>query len=201
MYQDPVLVTAPTVEPLTLTEAKAHAQIEYTNEDTQVPRWIRAARNHIEGRTGRALITSTWDMWLDCFPREREIRLPKGKLQSVSYIKYYDTANVEYTFSSSLYHVATKREPGAVVLAYGQSWPSVTLRTAEAVVIRFVCGFGNTADDVPEEVKQAMCLIIKHFADNRGEVVIGNNASADTKRIEMGVESLLACSDAYPLHL
>jgi uncharacterized phiE125 gp8 family phage protein len=200
MYREPVLVTAPAEEPLTLAEAKLHAQIEYTNEDTLVTRWIETSRRHVEGRTGRALITSTWDLWLDRFPCEYEIRLPKGKLQSVTYIKYYDTANAEYTVSSSTYHVATKREPGAVVLAYGQSWPSATLRTAEAVVIRFVCGFGD-ADDVPAGAKQAMCLLIKHFADNRGEVVIGNNASAETKRIEMGVESLLACSDAYPLHL
>jgi uncharacterized phiE125 gp8 family phage protein len=177
-----------------------HAKIDYDDEDVLLTRWIRAARNYIEQRTGRALVTSTWDLWLDCFPRGCEIRLPKGKLQSVAYVKYYDTDGTEYTLDPSAYHVATKREPGAVVLAYGQIWPSATLRTAEAVVVRFTCGFGS-ASDVPDEVKQAMCLLISHFDALRSDVVLGTGSSAETRRIEMGVEALLACSEAYPLKM
>ena len=53
-------------------------------EDTILSALITAARQQIEAITNRALITQTWDAWLDEFPNEDFIPLPFGKLQSVT---------------------------------------------------------------------------------------------------------------------
>ena len=52
-------------------------------------------------------------------------------------------------------------------MKYSQTWPSETLRTSDAILIRYIAGYGATAASVPEEVKLAMLMMIGHFYENR----------------------------------
>lgn len=54
------LVAPPTVEPVSVAEAKVQAIIEHDEHDDMVSRLIMAARQEAEQITGRALITQTW---------------------------------------------------------------------------------------------------------------------------------------------
>ena len=54
-----VMTTGPVVEPLTLTEAKAHLRVDSTVEDPLISSLITAARQHIETTLTIALITQT----------------------------------------------------------------------------------------------------------------------------------------------
>lgn len=182
-----VLVTAPAVEPITLTEAKSHLRVDITDDDALITALIIAAREYCEGFQNRACITQTWDLWLDSFPSEDYIRIPLPPLQSVASVKYYGTDNAEYTMAAADYFVDNKSEPGRLVLAYGKSWPSVALRPANGVVVRFVAGYGGTAANVPQKVKQAMLLLIGHWYANREAVLTGSIS----KEIEFAVNSLL----------
>ena len=135
------LITPPTREPLSLAETKAHLRIDSTDEDNLIRSLIFASRRYCEGFLNRALLTQTWDLWLDAFPGEDHIDLPLPPLQSVTHIKYYDTDGTEATMDSGDYIVDAVTEPGRIVLGYGESWPSTTLRPAKGVVIRFVAGY------------------------------------------------------------
>jgi len=156
-------------------------------EDDLLNALITTARQYVEDFQNRALNTQTWELWLDAFPGKDYIEIPLPPLQSAT-IKYYDTDDTEAPFSADDYFVDTKSEPGRVVLNYGESWPSTTLRPANGVCVTFVAGYGATASTVPKKVKQAMLLLIGHLYENREAVLTtGMNAVV----VPMAVESLL----------
>lgn len=169
-----VLQTAPTSEPVTTAEAKTHLRITTSDDDTYIGTLIAVARKHVETITGRALINQTWDYFLDNFPPGDKIVIPLPRLSSVTSVKYTDKDNVQTTLAASKYIVDTNNEPGQIVLAYGESWPTFTQKPINAVEIRFVAGYGSGAANVPEGIKQAMLLLIAHWYENREPINIGN---------------------------
>lgn len=163
-------------------------------EDDLLTALIVAAREYCEGFQNRQYITATWDLWLDNFPAGACIRIPLPPLQSVTSIKYYDTANVEAILPLTDYFIDDKSEPGRVALAYGKSWPSTTLRPVNGVCIEFVAGYGLTTA-VPKKVKQAILLLIGHWYMNR-EAAINGSVS---KEIEFAVHALLRMERLVPV--
>lgn len=190
MSSNPALVTAPTIEPVSLTEAKDHLRIDHTYEDALIAALIRTARELVETHTGRTLITSTWDYYLQEFPACGYIDLPAAPLQSVTSIKYTDSGGTETTWGSSNYLVSTRGVLGRIVPAYGVSWPSFTERPLDAVVVRYVAGYGSGAGDVPETIRAAMLLWLGHLYEHR--TAVDSQASGNLFAIPMGVEALLA---------
>lgn len=79
------LITAPTVEPVTLAGVKNHLRIDSEDENALITALITTARQLAERDTKRAFITQTWRLYLDESPAE--IYLPKPPLQSVESIK------------------------------------------------------------------------------------------------------------------
>lgn len=160
------LITAPATEPLVVEEVRNHLRVDDNDEDLLIEGLITAVRENVEAYLRRPLITQTWDLYLDSWPASSRIKLPLPPLQSVTHVKYTDIDDVEETLSSDDYHVDTVSTPGEIVLRYGESWPTATLRTSNPIVVRFVCGYGD-ASDVPQSIKQAMLLIIGHHFENR----------------------------------
>jgi len=162
---------APAIEPLSLDEVKLHLRLDTgIAEDALLSSLISAARQYCEGFQRRAYITQTWELWLDKFPDIDNIYLPWPPLQSVSSIKYYDTANLEYTLLDSNYYVDTQSQPGRLSLNYGKSWPSTALRPTNGLCITFICGYGDAVEDVPVKALYAMKLLIGHYYENREAV-------------------------------
>lgn len=167
------LVTAPTVEPISVSEAKAHMRVDFTDDDDYITALIVAARTIAEERTNRALITQTWDYVLDDFPCGNAIKIRKPKLQSVTSVKYIDSDGTENTMPTTDYLVDTDSSPGRIVLKFAKIWPTAILQPASAVRIRMVCGYG-LAVAVPQPLKQAIFFLVAHWYENREPVNIGN---------------------------
>lgn len=168
-----VLVTPPAEEPLTLGEAKDHLRVTSTDEDSLIGRLIVVARQAVERRLGRALITQTLDYTLDAFPTGDVIELPRPPLRSVTSVKHTPDGGVETTFASASYLVDTTGNPGRIVLAVNQSWPSDLLQAANGVVIRFVAGYGAAPTDVPEPIRQALAVHLGTLYEHREALVAG----------------------------
>ena len=161
-----VVVTAPTVEPLTLAEAKAHLRVTAVDENDLITSYIATARQHLDGQygwMGRAFCSQTWDYKLDAFPCV--IRPPLSPIQSVTSIKYLDTAGDEQTLATAKYRSDLVTEPARITEAYGETWPS-TYDVTNAVTVRIVAGWTSAAL-VPEPIKLAMRLLIAHWYGNR----------------------------------
>jgi uncharacterized phiE125 gp8 family phage protein len=136
------LVTAPAAYPITLTEAKKQCEIgSETTHDTYVKSLIIAATAKAEQFLHRRLVTQTWKNYLDVWPLGTSFKLPFGRLQSVSSIKYKDEDGNESTFSADDYIVDIQSEPGIIELGYQKSWPTGTLYPNNPIKIEFVCGY------------------------------------------------------------
>lgn len=179
------IITEPSVEPVTLQEAKNHLRILHDDEDTTIEAYMKATRRYVEQvLTWRALITQEIELALDSF--RKEIKLPRPPLKEVENIKYTDKDGQEHTIDSDKYIVDTHSEPGRVVLAYGESWPSDILYPVNAVKIEYEAGYGDNPEDVPAELKQAILILTAHFYEQREPVVIGQSVES----IPFAVEAL-----------
>lgn len=152
---------APAVEPVTLAEAKRHANVVASDDDDLITALIVAAREQVESDTGRALITQTWRLKLHAFFADK-LELPRPPLQSVTSVKYLDLSEVEQTLAATYYDVDTDREPGVIWRDEDATWPS-TSDEVNAVTITYKAGYGNAAANVPGRAKQAILLLVGHW--------------------------------------
>lgn len=172
------VTTAPTVEPVTISDAKAHLRTlagDITEDAGIIVPLITAAREYCENITGRALAAQTikaypesWGLW----------RLPRPPLTAVTSVKYYDTDNTEYTLAATDYQADTV-DGQILILAE----PAVTLRELNPIVVEYTAGY--TA--CPKAIRQAMLLLIAHWYQNREAVVVGQ----PTTEVQVTVERLL----------
>lgn len=173
------LVTAPAAEPVSLAEAKTHCRVDITDDDAYIAALITAARSYLEtiARPQLAMITQTWELVLDDWPWGDTVELRPYPLQSVTSVKYTDSAGAETTLSASAYLVDAYGEPGRLRLVSTASWPSVTLRELNGVAIRFVAGFGSAGSAVDMQLRQAILLLVAHWYEIR-EPVLTTGAQA-----------------------
>lgn len=172
----PGLLHPPVIEPVSLAETKLHLYVDDTDHDTMIASMIKAAREHVETITRRALLTQTWQYCLSAWPDMAYFKLPLGCLQSVTSVKWKDEDGTETTLVAGTdYIVQTNGEYiGMIVLPSGVSWPSGTLYPANPITIEYVCGW-TTAELVPYAIKAACLLIIADLYQMRGEPVIGQS--------------------------
>ena len=179
------LVEAPRIEPVSLEEAKAHLRMESTNaEDAYIGALISAARERVELFLRRALITQTYELTLDAFPRNKYLLysssyfdLPRPPLQSVEWVKYIDTAGQEQTLAADQYIVDTSSDEIArLALAWSQFWP-LTRYTINSVKVRFTAGYGGTADKVPQAIRQGILVEISNLYETREDIVVGQTVN------------------------
>lgn len=168
------LITPATDEPVTVDEAKAQCQLPegMLSHNAMLEELIFAARHLVEERIGRQLLAATYELVLDRFPgNARALDLPRAPLIDVELVQYLDPAGVLRTWDDDQYIVSTAREPGRLALAAGASWPS-TLHQADAVTIRFQCGY-TTPALVPPIIRRAILMLVAHWFNNREAVVVG----------------------------
>lgn len=167
-----VLKTAPTVDPVTVDEAKAHLRIDTPDDDTLIGTLISAVRGLGESITKRAFMTQTWYLYLDEFPDA--ILVPLPPLASVTSIKYVDADGATQTLDATEYQIV-KGDPGEIVPADGKSWPSVRDQR-DAITIEFVAGYASAAA-VPEEIKAWIKIRVATLYENREAVVVGQTVA------------------------
>lgn len=168
---------SPYVAPLTLAYAKEHIRALGTTDDTLIAVYINQAASYFEEQTGRQLLTSVREVWLDAFPfigasgMDARIELPKPPLQNVLTVKYIDTSGVLQSFRggsplADLFRYTTPAGDyatrGYVEPLYGGRWPTARAET-KAVRIQYTCGYGSTAAAMPALVKGILCFLVGHF--------------------------------------
>jgi uncharacterized phiE125 gp8 family phage protein len=136
------------------------------DDDALIASLVRSAIAQVDGRDGwlgRQLITATWRLTLDCFPAGG-ILVPLPPLQEVTSITYIDAGGAEQTLATSVYQVAGT-DPARIVLAYGQSWPATRPRP-DAVRVEYIAGYGDSWNDVPEDIRHALICMVSAAYDN-----------------------------------
>ena len=167
--------TAPVAWPIDNTACKTHMRITHANDDTYITALAKAAILDFETATHRQLITATYDLYMDDFPYE-ELEVPRPPLQSIESVKYQDGDDAQQTVTSSVYDADLISTPGRLYLDYNQTWPSDTRGHYNDVVVQFKAGYGDASTDVPEDILQALMMMVSHWYLNREPVVVGTVA-------------------------
>ena len=166
-------VTQPSVEPVSLADAKLHLRVTQAAEDDLIQSLIISARNVIEEELGLSLITTTWQQKLQQFPfHPNRIYLDRAPVVAITSITYVDSANATQTLDSSRYITGLSHRPAWVMPQYADIWPDARGYNDD-VTVTFTAGFGTSADDVPASIKQAMLLLIGTMYENRESVITG----------------------------
>lgn len=190
-----VVTTAPTSEPITLTEAKSYLKMDDDpSDDTLIESLIKAARIHIENRIGRSIVQQVRTQYMDAFPYSDTIELLYGPLYNdagttVRSVKYYDENDVLQTMSASDYWIDSTSDIPRIVCK--TSWPSTELRP-NAVQIEYNAGYVATNAVAPEDIRNAMWLYITHFYENRMTEISGT-----ISKFEFAMDDVLAGRMAY----
>jgi uncharacterized phiE125 gp8 family phage protein len=182
-----ILMSGPAVEPVSLSEAKAHCRVDSETEDTLISSLILAARLHIEQQLDLALISQSWSYYLDQWPADDHVELPLAPLMYVQSVVTYNAADEATSVDPADYSIDTASRRPRIAFNSGVGRP-VPGRSVNGIEIAFTAGYGTTADDVHMPIRQALKMLIAHWYEAREPVVISQHAES----VPATVASLIA---------
>jgi len=182
-----VLLTGPAIEPVTLDEAKAHLKVDHTDEDLLITSLITAARMHLELETRRAFITQTWALLFDAWPVGRSLDLQIAPIQSIDAVTVFDDDDVGTVINPATYLADLGSVPPRLVLRANGARPAPA-RVANGIEVRATAGYGDTAGDVPQPLRQAILIALAHWYERRESVVIGSSVVSVPGSVQALVE-------------
>lgn len=168
-------------EIVSLAALKDHCRVDIEEDDSYLEGLREAAIQLIEAETSQCFRAYTYESTFACFSNNR-LLLPKSPLQSVDFIKYYDTSNVQITMVEDTdYRVVTASNlPGFICPV--DYWPSVYPRY-DAITVRFTCGYTTP----PATLTHAVKLLVSQWYENR-EATISGTIIAE---VPFGVQRLI----------
>ena len=154
---------APSIEPVTIVEAKTHLRVEHDGEDELIGLLIRAAREEVEAQTGLALLAQGWRLTLDAWPRDGVVLIRKHPVTEISEVTVYGPGGDPETLPGSAWHFDPRSRPARLAL----SDTSMALRRLNGIEIDFIAGFGESGPDVPDSLRRAVLLLVAHWYEFR----------------------------------
>jgi uncharacterized phiE125 gp8 family phage protein len=162
------LITAPAAYPVTTAEAKLQCRVDSSDFDDIIDANIATATALAQTYTGRAIMDQTWELVLDDF--SDAILIPRGPVQSITSVKYFDTEEVEQTLAADQYALDNVSDPAWLVRPEDVTYPTVA-EGVNNVIIRFVAGYDAEADDLAL-FRGAIFVTVKHLLDNPGSAAL-----------------------------
>ncbi len=200
------IVTQPTVEPLSLDEAKSQCRLDGVTDYDQDLTWlIQVAREKVESDSERAFMNQTRRIWLDQFPNAgnrgrnlmnpfpsqpwlyggamQAMEIPIKPVTSITSILYFNQSGVWATMDPAIYIADLVTYPVRITPTYGLIWPICRVQI-NSVQVLFQCGAASAAA-VPAMARHAMRLLVGHWFENREAVgQVGD-------KIKLGYDSLI----------
>lgn len=171
-----ILTSAPVVEPVTLTEAKAHLRVDTDAEDTLIGSLIVTSRLHVEAAMGLALVSQGWSWYLDAWPPGSAVALPLRPVESIAAVRLYDAAGAAAALEPGGYLLDGAGPHPRLVRLGARPWPKPA-RIANGIEIAFTAGYGGAAADVPAPIRHAILLLVAHWHEHRSPVEEGAPAA------------------------
>ena len=184
------VVVAPATAPVTLNEAKQMLLVDHTADDALILQLIEAATREAEKIARRSFVTQTREMVLRRWPINTQwnknyppnaILLEYPPVQSIVSIKYITDAGATVTLGSTDYELIEDLTPPYVWPGQNKDWPSVALRAASPIRVRYVAGYGETFN-VPTDFKRHILGLIA--VDYESREAISNNAAQQRRDLE-----------------
>ena len=136
-------------------------------QDAVLELYLRAAMAAIEARLGRALLAREFSWSLPCWREESSQAMPIGPVRSVASLTLIGADGSEDAADPDGGSVLRDSQRPRLVGRFGRSLPRIP-RSGRAE-IRFTAGFGETWDEVPSDLRQAVFLLATHFYEHRSD--------------------------------
>ena len=172
----PVLVTAPSVLPVTLEEVKLALRVDENDFDTELPSLIKAAVAHYDGWSGILGIGLVSQVWRQDFSRfDQDMALPLRPVREISSVKWRDSEGQIGTVAEADYALRTDgggRSRVRFVNAY--SAPS-SLYEVAPVSVEYVIGWpvvdnvATTPEDIKTAIKLRVAMLYDHAAQDSAD--------------------------------
>jgi len=170
-----ILLTPPAVEPVTLADAKAYLRVAHADDDAVITALIAAARSYVEAQTRRALITQTWRLVRDAWPADGRIAALPVPLIEIVAARVLDEDGTPHAIDLQAFAADTAAVPAIIAFApWSLAAPG---RRVGGIELDIETGYGDTPDDVPQPLRQAVRLLVAHWYENRGLIGIGHSVA------------------------
>lgn len=153
-----ILLSEPTIEPITLQEAKLYLKISDNSFDDRINLLIKTSRINCENITGRDITIKSYKALINGF--SYSVKLKKSKLQAIQNIKYYKNKEL-VTLDSSRYYIYESNDYSSVQF----NDYIITDNIKQAIRIEFTAGYVT----IPEVLKQGMLANIAFLFNNYGD--------------------------------
>lgn len=160
------LIVAPAVEPVSMSELKAHLRIDHGEEDDVLLATLVVARATVERLSQRALITQTVRLFLDEAPQNGLLRIQVSPVQRIAAARVWTATEVSATLPASGYRLDAVSEPARLLFTDPIPIPHTPIAGIEVDV---VIGYGDTGAAVPASLRQAVKLLAAAWYENRGD--------------------------------
>jgi uncharacterized phiE125 gp8 family phage protein len=166
-----VEVMAPTSEPFTADEAAEYVRQLAGVDTARLESLVVSARQFVEERTSRRLLTQTRLLTIDGFPCHRDwVPLTSAPVQSVAWVRTYNDAGDETALAPSTYWLdAPGTDPARLVFRFTPS----RMREQSGLRIQFVAGYASP-EDIPSPLKLAMQMLMAHWYANPTGMATGS---------------------------
>jgi uncharacterized phiE125 gp8 family phage protein len=163
-----LLTTPPATEPVSLAEAKTHLRVTHADDDIYISTLIIAGRRRVETRTGLRLINQGWSQFMDCWPPGGIVELRLNPVSAISDVILYGDDDTPSAIDPAHYFLDATSNPPRLVFRQGRN-PANPGRRAKGIEIRVTAGFGTAASAVPQELRQAVLLLVADQFAHRGD--------------------------------
>ena len=174
-YRSLVRVTAPTVDPVSLADAKVQCRVDTDADDAYIAGLVRMATNTVEDLLEVSLVSQEWQASYDLFP-VWAIILPRMPMRAGAITVTYrlgDGTTRTLTSTSNDFQVDFNVMPGRIYPNWATSWPA-TRGDENSVVVRYPTGYGADGSSVPPQARHLILMLVAHLYDSRQPVTSGN---------------------------
>ncbi len=161
----PILLNAPSVEPISLAQAKAWLRVTSADEDELITGLIASARLVVESVTRQAMLAQTWRLVMDAWPSD-VLRVPLAPFRGVVALRTLGADGSAQIVPPANYVVDAS--PGAARVRF-LSAPNAPGRAIAGVEMDVVIGFATAPEGVPEPLRQAVRLLVARWYEERGD--------------------------------
>lgn len=202
---------------VTLDEIKAHLIVDHDEDDLTITRYIVAAIAFAETRLERTLRLRRYKAIGTCWPVQsgrHMFDLVHGPVRQVEAVEYVDSDRVTQTIPAEQWQVVAHNDGHR--FNFIDTPPAANQRQLDAVSVTYLAGYGKQPDDypnslgfpytlpvvlggsfgdvqtdvndrMPDNIRQAIYMLVAHWYENREAVAVGTINS----KVSLAAEDLL----------
>ncbi len=159
-------LTFPTELPVSLDLVKQQLRIQNTADDELLTVYINSASEFFEAYTGRILITKEFETFRSFF--ETSIELRRSRLQELIEFQYFNTENILVDVPD-IFYLNVEKTYSRIIIDNFLAVPNDARDNIQTIRAVFSAGYGDTSDDVPQDIQMALMNHVAALYANRGD--------------------------------